>query len=77
MSRGGLSDRRYLDSVGERWRVVRRRYAALDFLRYAVYSLFGDFLRYHAQQVLKRVGLLNWARDARRGRLGGGGVPAP
>jgi len=66
MSRGGLSDRRYLDSVRERWRIVRRHYGRLDQLRYSAYTGFGDYARYGLQQALKRVGLLNRARDLKR-----------
>jgi len=66
MQRGGLSDRRYLASVRERWDVVRRHYSKLELMRYTAYTGFGDYLRYWTQQGLKRVGLLNRARDARR-----------
>ena len=66
MRRGGLSDRRYLASVRERWRIVRRHYPAIDLLRYSAWTAFGDYLRYGLQQVLKRLGLLNRARDAQR-----------
>ena len=66
MRRGGVSDRRYLDSVRERWQIVRRHYGALDLLRYSAYTGFGDYLRFWTQQGLKRVGLLNRARDAKR-----------
>jgi glycosyltransferase involved in cell wall biosynthesis len=70
MRRGGLSDVRYLDSVRERWRVVRAHYPRLDQLRYAAYSGFGDYGRYWLQQGMKRVGLLNAARDAKRALRG-------
>lgn len=66
MRRGGVSDLRYLDSVRERWRIVRRHYGTLDLLRYSAYTGFGDYLRYWTQQGLKRLGLLNRAREAKR-----------
>lgn len=66
MRRGGLSDRRYLASVRERWRIVRRHYGALDLLRYTAYTGIGDYGRYWLQQGLKRVGLLSWARGLKR-----------
>jgi len=69
MRRGGVSDRRYLDSVRERWDIVRRHYSRLELLRYTAYTGFGDYLRYWTQQALKRVGLLNRARDAKRAML--------
>lgn len=64
MRRGGLSDRLYLDSVRERWDIVRRHYPTAELLRYAAYTGFGDYLRYWAQQALRRAGLLNLAREA-------------
>jgi len=67
MGRGGVSDRRYLDSVRERWRIVRRHYPASDVLRYALYTGFGDYGRYWLQQALGRVGLLKTARRMKRG----------
>jgi glycosyltransferase involved in cell wall biosynthesis len=66
MSRGGLSDRKYLASLRERWDIVRRHYGALDLVRYTAWTGFGDYLRYYAQQALRRAGLLNRARDAKR-----------
>lgn len=66
MTRGGLSDRRYLASVRERWHVVRRRYPFGELLRYTLWTGFGDYLRYYVQQALARVGLLNRARDLKR-----------
>jgi glycosyltransferase len=69
MRRGGVSDRRYLRSVRERWRIVRRHYGARDLLCYTLWTGFGDYLRHYAQQVLKRMGLLNRARDAKRAVL--------
>ncbi|HEY2955103.1 MAG TPA: glycosyltransferase family 2 protein [Candidatus Eisenbacteria bacterium] len=69
MRRGGVSDRRYLSSVRERWDIVRRHYPWPELLRYTAYTGFGDYLRYWTQQGLKRVGLLNRARDAKRALL--------
>jgi len=66
MRRGGLSDRRYLASVRERWRIVRRHYGPLDLLRYTAYTAFGDYGRFWLQQVLSRVGLLQQARNLKR-----------
>jgi glycosyltransferase involved in cell wall biosynthesis len=66
MRRGGVSDRRYLASVRERWNIVRRHYGRFDLLRYSLWSLVGDYLRYGAQRLLKRAGLLNRARDVKR-----------
>lgn len=66
MSRGGLSDQHYLRSVRERWLIVRRHYPFAELLRYTAWTGFGDYLRYYAQQGLKRMGLLNRARDAAR-----------
>jgi glycosyltransferase involved in cell wall biosynthesis len=74
MSRGGLSDRYYLRSVRERWHVVRRHYPLAELLRYTVWTGFGDYLRYYTQQGLKRMGLLNRARDAKR-RFQGAALP--
>jgi len=70
MRRGGLSDRKYLDSVRERWRVVCRHYSPVDRLRYALYTGVGDYGRYGLQQGLKRLGLLNRARDLKRALSG-------
>lgn len=66
MRRGGLSDRRYLASVRERWRIVRRHYGTLDLLRYSAYTGIGDYARYWLQQALARVGLLRGARQLKR-----------
>jgi glycosyltransferase involved in cell wall biosynthesis len=66
MQRGGLSDRRYLDSVRERWRIVRHRYPGSELVRYTLWTPFGDYLRYYAQQALARLGLLNRVRDLKR-----------
>jgi glycosyltransferase involved in cell wall biosynthesis len=75
MNMGGVSDRGYLHGIWERRRVVRRRYSAADYRKFWIYSLFGDYLRFYAQRVLKRVGLLRAARSvkaiARRARAGG------
>jgi len=70
MRRGGISDRKYLDSVKERWRVVRDHYPPADRLRYALYTGVGDYGRYLLQQGLKRLGLLNRARDLKRAMWG-------
>ena len=77
MRRGGLSDRRYLASVRERWGIVRRHYPPAELLRYTLWTGFGDYARYYAQQGLKRVGLLNRVRDARRRLSGAGSGPRP
>ena len=74
MSRGGLSDRHYLRSVRERWHIVRRHYPLVELLRYTVWTGFGDYLRHYVQQGLKRMGLLNRARDAKR-RFQGAPLP--
>jgi len=66
MRRGGLSDRRYLDSVRERWRIVRRHYGVFDLVRYSAYTGIGDYGRYWLQQGLARVGLLAPARRLKR-----------
>jgi glycosyltransferase involved in cell wall biosynthesis len=66
MSRGGLSDRVYLRSVRERWLIVRRHYPLAELARYTAWTGIGDYLRYYTQQGLKRTGLLNRARDAKR-----------
>ena len=66
MGRGGLSDRRYLASVRERWHIVRRRYPLAQLVRYTLWTGVGDYLRYYAQQALARLGLLNRARDLKR-----------
>jgi glycosyltransferase involved in cell wall biosynthesis len=66
MSRGGLSDRHYLRSVRERWQIVRRHYPLVELLRYTVWTGVGDYARYYAQRALKRMGLLNRVRDAKR-----------
>lgn len=66
MRRGGLSDRRYLDSVRERWRIVRRHYGAIDLIRYSLYTGFGDYGRYWLQQGLQRIGWLSSARALKR-----------
>jgi len=66
MSRGGLSDRRYLRSVRERWTIVRRHYPFFELMRYTAWTGFGDYLRYYLQQGLKRMGWLRQAREARR-----------
>ncbi len=66
MGRGGLSDRRYLASVRERWHIVARHYPFAELLRYTLWTGFGDYLRYYAQRALARLGLLNRARDLKR-----------
>ena len=66
MGRGGVSDRRYLASVRERWDVVRRHYPFAELVRYSLWTGFGDYLRYYLQQVLTRLGMLNRARDLKR-----------
>lgn len=66
MGRGGVSDRRYLASVRERWDIVRRRYPFASLVRYTLWTGFGDYLRYYAQQALTRIGLLNRARNLKR-----------
>lgn len=66
MSRGGLSDQRYLRSVRERWRIVRRHYPFLELMRYTAWTGVGDYARYYAQQGLKRVGWLRQAREVKR-----------
>ena len=66
MGRGGLSDRRYLASVRERWRVVARRYPFGELVRYTLWTGIGDYGRYVAQQALARLGLLNRARELKR-----------
>jgi len=66
MGRGGLSDRRYLASVRERWGIVRRHYPLAELVRYSLWTGFGDYLRYCVQQALARAGLLNRARDLKR-----------
>jgi glycosyltransferase involved in cell wall biosynthesis len=72
MTLGGVSDRSYLHGVWERRRIVRRRYSTLDFIRFRVYSVFGDYLRFYLQRFLRRAGLLRAARSlkaaARRAR---------
>lgn len=77
MRRGGLSDRRYLASVRERWHIVRRHYPAGELLRYTLWTGFGDYLRYGAQQVLRRLGLLNAARGVKRRLLAREAPPGP
>jgi glycosyltransferase involved in cell wall biosynthesis len=71
MRRGGLSDRRYLASVRERWRIVRRHYPTSQVVRYTLWTPFGDYLRYYLQQALGRLGLLNRVRDLKRRRGAG------
>ncbi len=72
MRRGGVSDRRYLASVRERWRVVRRHYGKLDLARYTLYTGVGDYGRFWLQRGLASVGLLKAARGAKRALRGGG-----
>jgi glycosyltransferase involved in cell wall biosynthesis len=71
MRRGGLSDRSYLQSLGERWQIVNRNFPPLDVLRYALWTGFGDYGRHHLQRVLRRVGLLHPARRLKRTLRGG------
>ena len=66
MRRGGLSDVRYLESVRERWRIVRTHFSRADLARYSLWTGFGDYGRYWLQQGLKRLGLLNVVRRAAR-----------
>lgn len=66
MRRGGLSDVRYLDSVRERWRIVRERFGPADLARYTAYTVFGDYGRFWLQQGLGRIGLLDAARALAR-----------
>jgi len=62
MRRGGLSDVRYLDSVRERRRIVRRRFPFADLVRYTLWTGFGDYGRFWLQRALKRAGLLKAVR---------------
>ncbi len=71
MRRGGLIDRGYLHSIGERWVIVNRNFPPLDVLRYALWTVFGDYGRYHLQQALERVGLLSHVRRLKRVWRGG------
>lgn len=71
MRRGGLSDRRYLESVRERRRIVARHYSRPDRWRYAAYTVFGDYGRFWLQRGLARLGLLRFARGVKR-MLGAG-----
>jgi glycosyltransferase involved in cell wall biosynthesis len=66
MSRGGVSDRRYLRSVRERWRIVRRHYPFVELMRYTAWTGVGDYGRYYLQQGLKRMGFLRQAREVKR-----------
>jgi len=66
MGRGGLSDRRYLESVRERWAIVRSRYPFRELVRYTLWTGFGDYLRYYLQRFLARLGLLGQARRLKR-----------
>jgi glycosyltransferase involved in cell wall biosynthesis len=70
MRRGGLSDKHYLASVRERWRIVRRHYGAFDLMLYSAYTGVGDYGRYWLQQALGRVGLLQQARNLKRALRG-------
>lgn len=66
MRRGGWSERRYLEGIRERRRIVRASYSRTDAARFFVYSLYGDYLRWGLQQVLRPLGLIPWIRKLRR-----------
>jgi len=66
MRRGGFSDRGYLDGVGERRRIVRAAYSRADAARFMAYSIFGDYLRFGLQRILRSLGLIPLVRRMRR-----------
>jgi glycosyltransferase involved in cell wall biosynthesis len=66
MRRGGLSERAYLRLVAERGEIVRRRFSTLEWLQYRAHSVVADHLKYGALRILRRLGLLNRAREGRR-----------
>ena len=67
MRRGGLSERGYLQGVRERRQIVRQSYSRADAARFLAYSLYGDYLMWGLQQVLRPLGLIPLVRKIRRG----------
>jgi glycosyltransferase len=80
MARGGLSDRLYPRLLRERWTITRRCSSLPDVARYTAVVTLIEYPRYLAQRLLRRLGLLNWARDLRRPRRSSAaqlGAPPP
>jgi len=66
MRRGGFSERGYLAGVRERRRIVRASYSRADAARFMAYSIYGDYLRWGLQRILRPLGLIPLARRAKR-----------
>jgi glycosyltransferase len=66
MRRGGFSERGYLEGIRERRRIVRALYSKSDAARFMVYSVYGDYLRWGLQQVLRPLGLIPLVRKLKR-----------
>lgn len=66
MRRGGFSERWYLAGVRERRCIVRASYSRADAGRSMVYSIYGDYLRWGLQQLLRPLGLIPLVRRLKR-----------
>ncbi|MGH7682257.1 MAG: glycosyltransferase family 2 protein [Candidatus Eiseniibacteriota bacterium] len=66
MKRGGLSEHGYLQGIRERRKIVRESYSRGDAARFLAYSLFGDYLMWGVQRVLRPLGLIPLVRKIRR-----------
>ena len=66
MKRGGFSERSYLAGIRERRQIVRRSYSRADAARFMAYSVYGDYLRWGLQRLLRPLGLIPLARRLKR-----------
>ncbi len=66
MRRGGFSERGYLEGIRERRAIVRASYSRADAARFMAYSIYGDYLRWGLQRVLRPLGLIPLARRLKR-----------
>lgn len=66
MRRGGLSERNYLEGIRERRRIVLGSYSRADAARFLAYSVYGDYLRWGLQQILRPLGLIPLVRKLKR-----------
>ncbi len=66
MRRGGFSERGYLAGIRERRQIVRASYSRADAARFMAYSIYGDYLRWMLQRLLRPLGLIPLVRRIKR-----------
>ncbi len=66
MRRGGVSERGYLDGIRERRQIVSAWYSRSDAARFMAYSIYGDYLRWGLQRLLRPLGLIPLVRRLKR-----------